>query len=129
MKSLIIAEKPSVGRDIAKVLKCNKRGDGFLYNDKYIISWAIGHLVTLFEPDEYDPNLKSWNVNTLPILPKEIKLKAIPNTRQQLKILHSLINQDDVVELICATDSGREGELIFRYIYEITKCKKPFKRL
>ncbi len=129
MKSLIIAEKPSVGRDIAKVLKCNKRGNGFLYNDKYIISWAVGHLVTLQEPDEYDARLKSWNVQSLPILPRELKLKAIPNTREQLKILHSLINQADVTELICATDSGREGELIFRYIYEITRCNKPFKRL
>ncbi|MFI3231290.1 MAG: DNA topoisomerase [bacterium] len=129
MKSLIIAEKPSVGRDIAKVLKCNKRGNGFLYNDKYIISWAIGHLVTLLEPDDYDPSLKKWTIETLPILPSELKLKAIPNTREQLKILYSLINQNDVTELICATDSGREGELIFRYIYKITNCNKPFKRL
>ncbi len=129
MKSLIIAEKPSVARDIAKVLKCIKKGDGYLYNDTYIISWAIGHLVTLCEPEEYDKNLKKWTINSLPIIPPEIKIKAIKNTREQLKILTSLINMDSVEELICATDSGREGELIFRYIYTITKCKKPFKRL
>lgn len=129
MKSLIIAEKPSVARDIAKVLKCNKKGEGYLYNDNYIISWAIGHLVTLCEPEEYDENFKKWDMNTLPIIPNNIKIKAIKNTREQLKILHSLINIDSVKELICATDSGREGELIFRYIYEITKCNKPFKRL
>ena len=129
MKSLIIAEKPSVARDIAKVLKCTKKGDGYLYNDTYIISWAIGHLVTLCDPEEYDKNLKKWTINSLPIIPDEIKIKAIKNTSEQLKILTSLINMDSVEELICATDSGREGELIFRYIYTITKCKKPFKRL
>ena len=129
MNCLIIAEKPSVARDIAKVLNCTKKGEGYLYNDKYIISWAIGHLVTLYEPEEYDENLKKWDMNTLPIIPKELKLKAIKNTREQLKIIHNLINLENVKELICATDSGREGELIFRYIYEITKCTKPFKRL
>ncbi len=129
MNCLVIAEKPSVARDIAKVLKCNKKADGYLYNDKYIVSWAIGHLVTLYEPEEYDENLKKWDMNTLPIIPNELKLKAINKTRPQLKILNNLINLDSVKELICATDSGREGELIFRYIYKITKCKKPFKRL
>lgn len=129
MKVLIIAEKPSVARDIAKVLKCNKKGEGYLYNDSYIISWAIGHLVTLCEPEDYDESLKKWNINTLPIIPKQIKLKAIKTTRQQLKILNNLIKLDEVSSLVCATDSGREGELIFRYIYDITKCKKPFKRL
>lgn len=129
MNCLIIAEKPSVARDIAKVLNCSKKGEGYLYNDKYIVSWAVGHLVTLYEPEEYDENLKKWNMNTLPIIPKELKLKAIKNTREQLKIIHNLMNLKSVKELICATDSGREGELIFRYIYEITKCKKPFKRL
>ncbi len=129
MNCLVIAEKPSVARDIAKVLNCTKKGEGYLYNDKYIISWAIGHLVTLYEPEEYDESLKKWNMNSLPIIPNELKLKAIKNTKQQFKILNTLINTDSVKELICATDSGREGELIFRYIYELTKCKKPFKRL
>lgn len=129
MKSLIIAEKPSVARDIAKVLNCTKKGEGYLYNDSYIISWAIGHLVTLCEPEEYDESLKKWTMSSLPIIPNDIKIKAIKNTRKQLKVLNSLINMKEVEQLICATDSGREGELIFRYIYTITKCKKPFKRL
>ena len=77
MKKLVIAEKPPVGRDIARVLKCGQRGNGFLYNDEYIVSWAIGHLVTLWDPEEYDPNLKRWRKETLPILPEELKLKAI----------------------------------------------------
>lgn len=129
MKYLVIAEKPSVARDIAKVLKCTKKGDGYLYNDTYIISWAIGHLVTLYEPEQYDEKLKKWDMATLPIIPNVIKIKPIKNTYAQFKILDSLIKMDSVEELICATDSGREGELIFRYIYDYTKCKKPFKRL
>ena len=129
MKSLIIAEKPSVARDIGKVLNCNKKGNGYLYNEKYIISWAIGHLVTLCDPEEYDENLKKWKMDTLPIIPDNIKIKAIKNTKEQLKIIHNLMKMNEVENLICATDSGREGELIFRYIYNITNCKKPFKRL
>lgn len=128
-KQLIIAEKPSVARDIARVLKCSKKGTGYLYNDKYIISWAIGHLVTLSEPEDYDIKFKTWKKDDLPIIPEKIKIKAIKNTKEQLKILYKLVNDNDVDYLICATDSGREGELIFRYIYEITKCSKPFKRL
>ncbi len=129
MKQLVIAEKPSVGRDIARVLKCDKRGNGFLYNDDYVVSWAVGHLVTLWEPEDYDPELKKWRRESLPILPDELKLKAIEATKDQLEILKKLIDSDKIDSLICATDSGREGELIFRYIYEITNCKKPFKRL
>ena len=129
MKKLVIAEKPSVARDIGRVLGCGGKADGYIYNDKYIITWAIGHLVTLCEPDDYDPSLKRWSVKTLPIIPEKIKLKAYPQTRSQLKIIYNLINSSEVDELICATDSGREGELIFRYIYDITKCKKSFLRL
>ncbi len=129
MKKLIIAEKPSVARDIAKVLGCKKREDGYLYNDEYIISWAIGHLVTLCEPEEYDEKFKKWNMATLPIVPSEIKTKVIKKTEPQFKILKKLLNDKSVESIICATDSGREGELIFRYIYELAKCKKPFERL
>lgn len=129
MKKLIIAEKPSVARDIAKVLKCNGKGDGYLYNDNYIISWAIGHLVTLFDPQDYDPNLKKWSYATLPIIPENIKLKPVKDTKKQYDILKGLINSPEVASLICATDAGREGELIFRYIYKLTKCQKPFERL
>ncbi len=128
-KTLIIAEKPSVARDIAKVLKINSKGDGFLFNDTHIISWSVGHLVTLCDPEDYNAELKPWRLNTLPIIPKEIKLKPIERTRSQLKILDSLMNSPKVSHIVCATDSGREGELIFRYIYSITKCTKPFSRL
>lgn len=128
-KILVIAEKPSVARDIAKVLKANQKGDGYLMGEDYVVSWAVGHLVTLAEPEEYDEKYKKWNFSTLPILPEEMKLKAIAQTRSQLKILHKWMNSKEIDSLICATDSGREGELIFRYIYEITKCKKPFQRL
>ncbi len=128
-KVLVVAEKPSVGRDIAKVLNCNGKGDGFLFSDEYIVSWAIGHLVTLFEPEDYGEEYKKWKMQTLPILPPEIKLKPIASTKSQLSILKKLFNDKEVESLICATDSGREGELIFRYIYMIMKCKKPFKRL
>lgn len=124
-----MAEKPSVGRDIAKVLGADKKGDGYLYSQEYIVSWAIGHLVTLCDPEDYDLSLKSWKINTLPIIPREIKLKGIKNTKKQLLILKNIMNGNEVSQIICATDSGREGELIFRYIYGIIKCKKPFKRL
>ncbi|MBQ2412595.1 MAG: DNA topoisomerase III, partial [Anaerotignum sp.] len=128
-KILVIAEKPSVARDIAKVLKANQKGDGCLIGDQYVVSWAVGHLVTLAEPEDYDEKYKKWNFSTLPILPDEMKLKAITQTRSQLKVLHKWMNSSEIDSLICATDSGREGELIFRYIYDITKCKKPFERL
>lgn len=129
LKTLVIAEKPSVARDIAKVLGVKGKGDGCLMGEQYIISWAIGHLVTLAEPEAYDVAYKKWSFQTLPILPQHMKLEAIAKTRSQLKILHKLMHSKEVGNIICATDSGREGELIFRYIYDITKCKKPFQRL
>jgi DNA topoisomerase-3 len=128
-KVLVIAEKPSVGRDIARVLKCSQKGEGFLYNDSYLVSWAIGHLVALQEPDEYDPRYKKWQMGTLPIVPSEMKLKVLPKTRKQFNLLKKLMNDKSVDSLICATDSGREGELIFRYIYQMAGCQKPFQRL
>ncbi len=128
-KQLIIAEKPSVASDIARVLKCGQKGNGCFFNDEYVISWAIGHLVALSDPEDYNSNFKKWKKEDLPIIPDKIKVKAIKNTKQQLDILNNLMNDKDISYLICATDSGREGELIFRYIYEITKCSKPFKRL
>lgn len=128
-KILVIAEKPSVARDIARVLKCSERGDGCLNGEKYIVSWAVGHLVTLCEPEDYDKGLKRWNAKNLPIIPQEMKLKAIRGSKKQLEILKQLMNDKDTDSLICATDSGREGELIFRYIYSFNKCRKPFMRL
>ncbi len=129
MKKMVIAEKPSVARDIARVLKCNAKGDGFLYNDEYIISWAVGHLVTLCEPEEYDIKYKKWDFSLLPIIPDNIKIKPIKNTVSQFELLKKIMNSPKVDSLICATDSGREGELIFRYIYELSGCTKPFERL
>lgn len=128
-KILVIAEKPSVARDIARVLKCTDKGDGFIGGENYIVSWAVGHLVTLCEPEDYDKSLKKWSVSSLPIIPETMKLKAIRGSKKQLDILKKLMNSKETDSLICATDSGREGELIFRYIYDYNKCKKPFQRL
>ena len=126
---VVVAEKPSVGRDIARVLGCRERGDGCLCGEKYIVTWAVGHLVTLMEPDEMDEKYKKWTFDALPILPREIPLKVIRQTKDQYQIIRSLINDGGTESLICATDAGREGELIFRYIYEMAGCKKPFARL
>lgn len=128
-KILVVAEKPSVAKDIAKVLNCNEKGEGCLIGQDYIISWAIGHLIELCAPEEYDEKYKKWRLENLPIIPKEIKLKPIKNTFSQFKILKTLMNSKDISYIICATDSGREGELIFRYIYEQAGCKKLFQRL
>ena len=129
MKTLVIAEKPSVARDIARVLKCNQRGDGYLHGGDYTVAWAIGHLVTLQEPEDYNPSFKRWQRADLPIMPPAMGLKPIPKTEKQLKILKKLMNSRETDQIICATDSGREGELIFRYIYQWANCKKPVKRL
>ena len=128
-KIVVVAEKPSVGRDIARVIGCRTRGDGCLIGDNYIVTWAVGHLVTLTEPDELDPKYKKWSFDTLPILPETIPLKVISQTKDQFSKVKKLINDKETDSLICATDAGREGELIFRYIYEKAGCKKPFRRL
>ena len=126
---LVIAEKPSVARDIARVLGCKEKGEGFLKSDSHIVSWAVGHLVTLVEPDELDEKYKKWRMEDLPILPEHIPTKVISQTKSQFKILKDLMARSDVQSLICATDAGREGELIFRLIYEKAGCKKPVQRL
>ncbi|MGN0752970.1 MAG: DNA topoisomerase 3 [Aristaeellaceae bacterium] len=128
-RTVVVAEKPSVGRDIARVLKCTQRGQGCLMNEKWVVTWAVGHLVTLVEPDELDEKYKKWSFDTLPILPEDIPLKVISSSRDQYKVVKDLINAADTDRLVCATDAGREGELIFRYIYTKAKCKKPFDRL
>jgi DNA topoisomerase-3 len=129
VKKLIITEKPSVARDIAKVLNIRTRKDGFMESDDYIITWAVGHLVTLYEPRDYDESLKRWSYQSLPIIPETIKVKPYPQTKKQLMIIQKLCHREDVESLICATDSGREGELIFRYIYEYVESTKAFSRL
>lgn len=129
MKSLIIAEKPSVASDIGRVLGVRQRRNGYFENEKYIITWAVGHLINLKEPEDYNPRYKKWSYQDLPILPDKMGLKPYPKTENQLNIVSELSARPDVSELICATDSGREGELIFRYIYDYIGCQKPFRRL
>jgi len=126
---VVVAEKPSVGRDIARVLGCRNQGKGCLMGDNYVVTWAVGHLVTLCEPDELDEKYKKWTMATLPILPDDIPLKVISATRDQYKVVKDLINDASTDSVICATDAGREGELIFRYIYQKSGCKKPIQRL
>ncbi len=129
MKKLIIAEKPSVASDIAKVLGKAKKVDDHYENDEYVISSAIGHLVELFMPDDIDKKYARWTISSLPIIPQKFELKPIEKTKTKLSSLKKLMNRADVGEVINACDAGREGELIFTYIYEITKCKKPRNRL
>lgn len=129
MSVLVVAEKPSVARDIASVLGCRENCGGFLSGNGYVVSWAIGHLVGLCDPEEYDAAYKKWTRDSLPIIPPEIRLKVIHGTKTQFNILKKLMQSREVSEIVCATDAGREGELIFRYIYEAAGCKKPFKRL
>ena len=126
---VIVAEKPSVGRDIARVLGCRQNGDGCIVGERYTVTWAIGHLVTLCEPDEIDEKYKKWRMEELPILPDNIPTKVISKTKKQFSVIKKLINDKDTERVICATDAGREGELIFHYIYDQAKCKKPIDRL
>jgi len=128
-RKLIVAEKPSVARDIARVLGVKTRDEGFIYNDEYAVTWAIGHLVTLCEPGETDERWQKWNMAQLPMLPDDIPLKVLPKTKKQFSTIKKLMKSKDVTSIICATDSAREGELIFRYIYRMAECKKPVERL
>lgn len=129
MKKLIIAEKPSVAADLARVLGKLKKNDDFYENDQYVISSAVGHLVELFKPDDIDKKYARWTLAALPIIPKKFELKPIEKTKQKLSSLKKLMSRKDIDEVVNACDAGREGELIFTYIYEITKCKLPTKRL
>ncbi len=128
-KSVVIAEKPSVARDIARVLKCNKKGNGYLEGDKYIVTWALGHLVTLAEPESYDVKYKTWNLEDLPMLPDRLKLTVIKQTGKQFNAVKSQLTRKDISEIIVATDAGREGELVARWIIDKVKINKPIKRL
>ena len=129
MKSLVIAEKPSVGRDIARVLKCKKSGNGYLEGEKYIVTWGFGHLVTLADPEDYDLKFKEWKMEHLPMMPESFKLEVIKQTGKQFHALKALIHRNDVNEVIIATDAGREGELVARLILKKAGAKKPLKRL
>ena len=126
---LVITEKPSVAQSIAKVIGADKRCDGYLEGNGYVVSWCVGHLVELAEPGAYDERFDKWNINDLPIMPADWQYQVTAATRKQYKILKDLMQRDDVESLIEATDAGREGELIFRLVYNQAKCKKPFERL
>lgn len=128
---LVIAEKPSVGNSIAKVIGANRhRGEGFTEGNGYIVSWCYGHLVSLASPEEYDKRYeKPWKFENLPILPEEFKWTIAESTASQYENLKTLMERPDVDEIICATDAGREGECVFRYVYNLAGCTKPFKRL
>ncbi|MCD8368174.1 MAG: DNA topoisomerase 3 [Clostridiales bacterium] len=128
-QKLVIAEKPSVAQALSKVLGANRRCDGYLEGNGYLVSWCVGHLVELAEPDAYDPHYKKWSKEDLPIVPVEWKYNVSPSTKKQFDILKKLMHRDDVASLVCATDAGREGELIFRLVYHQCGCTKPFERL
>ena len=128
-KILVLAEKPSVGRDIARVLGCKNEKNGYIEGSKYIVTWALGHLVTLADPETYDKKYKSCEMNDLPILPKELKIVVIKKTSKQFNTVKAQLNRNDVDEVVIATDAGREGELVARWIIEKAHIKKPIKRL
>lgn len=129
MKHLVIAEKPSVGRDIARVLHCNKKTNTYIEGKDYIVTWALGHLVTLADPEQYDEQYKTWNMDTLPMLPEHWKLVVIKQTGRQFHAVKELIFRKDVSDIIIATDAGREGELVARWILDKAGNQKPLKRL
>ena len=126
---LVLAEKPSVAQSIAKVLGATKREDGYIKGNGYIVSWCVGHLVELAEPEAYDEKYSKWTYNDLPIFPMDWQYEVSSDTKKQFAILKKLMARDDVASLVCATDAGREGELIFRLVYHKAGCRKPFERL
>ncbi|NOV04670.1 DNA topoisomerase III [Paenibacillus planticolens] len=129
MKTLVLTEKPSVAKEIARVLGCNQKQKHHYEGAKYVVTWALGHLVTLAEPDDYDTKYKTWNLEDLPILPERMKLKVMKETSHQFRGIEQLSRRGDLAELVIATDAGREGELVARWIMELIRWKKPFKRL
>ncbi|WP_017755328.1 DNA topoisomerase III [Calidifontibacillus oryziterrae] len=128
-KTVVIAEKPSVARDIARVVNCHKKGNGFLEGDRYIVTWALGHLVTLADPESYDDKYKTWKLEDLPMVPNELKLVVIKQTSKQFNAVKNQLHRADVGEVIIATDAGREGQLVADWILAKAKVNKPTKRL
>ena len=126
---LVISEKPSVARSIAGVIGATEKHDGYLQGNGYLVSWCIGHLVSFADAGRYDERFRKWRYEDLPILPETWQYIIPDEKKQQFDILRSLMERPDVTGLICATDAGREGELIFRFVYQMAGCKKPFKRL
>lgn len=128
-KTLVLTEKPSVAKDIARVLGCKRSGNGCIVGDKYIITWALGHLVTLADPEAYDDKYKNWRMEDLPMLPGRMKLVVIGQTSKQFKAVSSLLSSAEVSDIVIATDAGREGELVARWIIQKANCRKPMRRL
>lgn len=129
MKTLVIAEKPSVGRDIARVLNCTKKTNGFMEGNEYVVTWGMGHLVTLKDPEGYDDRYKEWKMEDLPIMPEHLEIEVIRQTGGQFRTVKSLIHRNDVKDIVIATDAGREGELVARWILKKAGNKKPCRRL
>jgi DNA topoisomerase-3 len=128
-KSLVLTEKPSVGREIAKILNCHQKGNGCFLGAKYVVVWALGHLVTLADPEAYDAKYKTWKIEDLPMLPPKMDLVVIKETAKQFSVIRNLMKQPDIDEIIIATDAGREGELVARWIIKKAGWRKPIKRL
>ena len=126
---LVISEKPSVAASIARVIGADERKDGYFEGNGYIVSWCVGHLIELAQPQEYDEAFEKWSYETLPIIPDNWKYKVKSETAKQYRILRDLMNKNDVETVVCATDAGREGELIFRLVYDMAGCTKPYERL
>lgn len=129
MKTLVLAEKPSVGKDIGRVLQCTPKGNGFLEGNRYIVTWGLGHLVTLKDPEGYEKKYKEWKMEDLPIMPKKLETEVIRQTGKQFQTVKKLIHRSDVSEIIIATDAGREGELVARWILQAAANQKPCRRL
>jgi DNA topoisomerase-3 len=129
MKRLVLTEKPSVAREIARVLNCNTKGKGYFEGQQYVVTWALGHLVTLAEPEDYDQKYKQWRLEDLPMIPPHMKLKIIRQSSHQFAAVKLLMQRSDFGELVIATDAGREGELVARWIMALANWKKPYKRL
>src|SRR5580700_5181522 len=125
----VLAEKPSVARDIARVLGATKQGQGYLHGNGYVVTWAIGHLAALAQPHEINPEWRHWRRSLLPMLPREWPLVIYEKTKQQFDVVQRILSSPRISHIVCATDAGREGELIFRYIYEAARCSKPVRRL
>lgn len=128
-KILVLAEKPSVGRDIARVLGCKKNGNGYIEGDRYVVTWALGHLVTLAEPEDYDMKYKTWKLEDLPMLPSNMKLMVIRQSFKQFNTVKEQMYRKDIERIVIATDAGREGELVARWIIDKAHVKKPLMRL
>lgn len=129
MKTLVLAEKPSVGKELARVLGCRNMKDGFAEGPQYVVTWALGHLVTLADPQDYDKRLESWQMEDLPMLPEKMQLKVMKETGRQFRVVKTQLQRNDVKDMVIATDAGREGELVARWIIQLAGFHKPLKRL